>query len=509
MSDKNSNGLIKKFLDGVEKYGNKLPQPVTLFAIMVAIVLLASWLASVFGLSAKHPATDETIEAVNLLSSDGIRRILTEMVDVFTDFPPLGLVLAVMLGVGVAERSGMVGAMLKAFVWGVPQRFLTITVVVAGMLSSLAADAGYVVLVPLGAVIFYGAGRHPLAGLAAAFAGVSGGFSANLILTSLDPLLAGFTEPAAQLIDPAYRVDPTANWYFIAAMVPVFGLAGLYVTEKIVEPRLGPYTDKVESHESDNDKLTSVEKRGLWAALGVNTFFLFLIFLMAYPENGPLRGEDGGFEPFYQSLVVLMMFLFFVPGLVYGMVTKSIKREKDVADMLSETMSGMGSYIVLAFVAAQFVAYFNWSNIGIIVAITGAEGLQGLGFTGIPLIIAFVFLAGLINLLIGSASAKWAIMAPIFVPMFMILGFSPELTQAAYRIGDSVTNILTPLLPYFPVIIVFAQRYVKGIGIGTIISMMIPYSVAFSIVSTIMLIIWIFFELPLGPGAPMFYEFIR
>ena len=514
MASENNSGLFQRFLDWVERSGNRLPQPVTLFAILVLLVLAGSWIAGMAGLSAEHPDPErDEIVAVNLLSSDGIQMIFTEMVDIFTDFPPLGLVLAVMLGVGIAEKSGLVGALLKGFVRSVPSQFLTIAVVVAGMLSSVAADAGYVVLVPLGAVIFYGAGRHPLAGLAAAFAGVSGGFSANIILTGLDPLLAGFTEPASQLIDENYTVNPAANWYFIAAMVPVFGLAGVFVTEKIVEPRLGTYNEAEEAqqpderneNQGDTNELTSIEKKGiLYAGLSM-TGILFLIFLMTFPENGILRGPEGEIQPFYDSLVPLMMFLFFVPGLVYGISTKSISSEKDATDMLGRTMSDMGSYIVLAFVAAQFVQYFNWSNIGSITAIKGAQGLESIGFVGIPLLIAFVILSGFINLLIGSASAKWAILAPIFVPMFMQLGLSPELTQMAYRIGDSVTNILTPLLPYFPVIIVFAQRYVKRCGIGTIISIMIPYSVAFFIVSIIMLVCWVWFEIPLGPDAPMYY----
>lgn len=504
-------GYFDRFLDWIEKNGNRLPQPVTLFAVMVLIVLVASWLAAMFNLSAEHPDPDtDTIEAVNLLSAEGIQRIFTEMVNVFTDFPPLGLVLAVMLGVGIAEKSGLVGALLKGFVRSVPNKFLTIAVVVAGMLSSVAADAGYVVLVPLGAVIFYGAGRHPLAGLAAAFAGVSGGFSANVILTGLDPLLAGFTEPASQLLDEEYTVNPAANWYFIAAMVPVLGAAGVFVTERIVEPRLGPYNEQEEADENaenqgDTKELTSIEKKGmLHAGISVGVVLL-AVFLMTLPSDGILRGPEGGFGPFYDSLVPIMMFVFFVPGLIYGITTRNITSEKEATDMLGRTMSDMGTYIVLAFVAAQFVEYFNWSNIGSIIAIKGASGLEAIGFTGIPLLIAFVILSGFINLLIGSASAKWAILAPIFVPMFMQLGLSPELTQMAYRIGDSVTNILTPLLPYFPVIIVFAQRYVKRCGIGTIISMMIPYSVAFLIVSMLMLIFWVSFDIPLGPGAPLEY----
>ncbi len=502
----NKSGLFQKFLDKVEVAGNKLPQPVTLFVILIFIVLIASWLASFFDISAVHPGTKQEIKAVNLLDGDGIQRIFVSMVKVFTDFPPLGLVLVVMLGIGVAERTGLIATALKAFVASVPNKIITFSIVTAGMLSSLAADAGYVVLIPLGATIFYGMGRHPIVGLAAAFAGVSGGFGANIFLTSLDPLIAAFTEPAAQIMDPSYKVAATANWYLMAASVPVIGIAGTWVTEKILEPRMGKYQGSVEGEDGTPKELTNVERKGLtWAGVSV-LITCVIVGFMFIPETGVLRGEDGSFAPFFTSIVALMLFIFFIPGLVYGLVTKSIKSDKEVAKMTADSMASMGGYIVLAFAAAQFVAYFNWSNLGLISAISGADTLKSIGFTGIPLIVAFVLVSSFINLIIGSASAKWAIMAPIFVPMLMLMGYSPELTQAAYRIGDSYTNILTPLLPYFPLIIVFAQKYQKDIGIGTIISAMLPFAIVFALVRIPMLIIWILFDLPLGPDAPLYYN---
>ncbi len=497
-------GIFQKILDRVEIVGNKLPQPVTLFLILAGIVLVASWIFSMLGISAVHPGTGNEIKAVNLLSADGIRRIFVEMVTVFTSFPPLGLVLVVMIGIGVAERTGLIAASLKSFVASVPSKLITFTIVTAGMISSVAADAGYVVLIPLGAALFYGMGRHPIAGLAAAFAGVSGGFGANILLTSLDPLLAGFTTPAAQIIDPDYIVRETSNWYLMAASVPIIGIAGTWVTEKILEPRLGKY--EAEDHvEEENNDLTDQERKGLrWAGVSLLISAIIVCF-MFIPEWGLLRGDDGSFTPFYISIVPLMLLLFFIPGLVYGMVTKSIKTDKEVAQFTAESMASMGGYIVLAFVAAQFVAFFNWSNLGLIIAVKGADALKAVNFEGIPLIIAFILVSSLINIAIGSASAKWAIMAPVFVPMLMLMGYSPEMTQAAYRIGDSYTNILTPLLPYFPIIIVFAQKYVKDIGIGTIISSMMPYAIIFAIIRIVMMILWMLFEIPLGPDAPMHY----
>lgn len=502
--DSSQSGLLLRILNKVEYAGNKLPQPVTLFVILIFLVLIASWLAGVFNISATHPGTQEEIRAINLLSSDQLQRIFVNMTTTFTSFPPLGMVLVVMLGIGVAERTGLIAVGLRAFVAWMPPWLITLALVTAGQLSSIAADAGYVVLIPLGAAIFWGMGRHPLAGLAAAFAGVSGGFGANIIITALDPLLAGFTEPAAQILDPAYTVDPTANWWIMAALVPVTSVAGWYVTERIVEPRLGKYED-TEGLMKEDDSLKPEEKKGLAAAVITVLAALSVVALMSIPENGVLRGDDGSIRPLLDSIVPLMMIIFILPGIVYGLITKTIKSDKDAAKMTGDSMASMGGYIVLAFVAAQFVAFFNWSNLGIITAISGAGALEAIGFTGIPLIVAFVLVASFINLIIGSASAKWAIMAPIFVPMLMLMGYSPELTQAAYRIGDSYTNILTPLLPYFPLIITFAQKYVKDAGIGTIIALMLPFAIFIALVRIPVLIVWMLAGLPLGPDAPMYY----
>jgi aminobenzoyl-glutamate transport protein len=496
-------GWADRTLNFVERTGNRLPDPITLFVLFIGLVLFLSWFAWLLGASATHPGTGEEIRAVNLLTGESIQRILVEMPRTFTDFPPLGLVLVVMIGIGVAERTGLIETSLKAFVRSVPGWLVTAALVLGGLLSSLAVDAGYVVLIPLGAVIFHGMGRHPIAGLAAAFAGVSGGFSANLLLTALDPLLAGFTEPAAQLLDPAYRVDPTANWWLMAALVPVFTLGGTLVTERILEPRLGAYTGAVTVEE--DEPLTARERKGLMAAGLTVILTLGVIAWWGIPEDGVLRGPEGEITPLLSSIVALMLFVFFLPGLVYGIVTGKVRNDKEVASMTSETMSSMGAYIVLAFVAAHFIAFFNWSNLGLILAISGADGLRAVGFTGLPLVVSFVLVSAGINLFIGSASAKWAIMAPVFVPMLMLLGYSPELTQAAYRIGDSFTNILTPLLPYYPLVIIFAQKYEKDIGLGTLISSMLPYSVVFALTAIPMLLIWVWFGIPLGPGAPLEY----
>jgi aminobenzoyl-glutamate transport protein len=499
------NGLLQRILNKIEVLGNKLPQPVTLFAILIGAVLLLSWVFGSIGLSVEHPSprVTEPIAAVNLLNAEGIQRILTSMVDVFAGFPPLGLVLVVMFGIGVAERSGLISVALRIFVSKVPNSLITFSIVTVGMISSVAADVGYVVLIPLSAVIFKGIGRHPLAGLAAAFAGVSGGFGANLLPTGLDPMMAAFTQSAASILEPDYTVNPLSNYFMLAASVPLVGLAGTWVTEKIILPRLGPYQGG--DTEGFSRSFSGLEKKGLkWTLVVILVILAFVAWGTIFP-GGAFRGDDGGFAPLYDSIVPLMFIIFFVGGLVFGVVSKTIRRDKDVADMMSESMATMGSYIVLAFVAAHLVEFFIWSNLGSILAISGAETLQRIGFVGIPLLVAFIFFSSFVNLIIGSASAKYAILAPIFVPMLMLMGYSPETTQLAYRIGDSYSNILTPLLPYFPLIIVFAQKYVKDVGIGTLISLMLPYALAFILVRIPMFVAWILLNIPLGIEGPIHY----
>lgn len=510
---KEKRGFFLRFLDNVEYIGNKLPHPATLFAMFAVLVLLLSGVFAAIDLTAEHPTTGEIIRPVSLLTGEGVRMIVDNMVTNFTRFLPLGVVLVAMLGVGVAEGSGFMGAALRGIVLSAPARLITIVTVFAGVLSNAASEAGYVVVVPLGAVIFLAFGRHPMAGLAAAFAGVSGGYSANLVLGTIDPLLAGISEEMAHIIDPTYAVNPAANYYFMFASVFVITAAGTWITEKIVEPRLGKYTGTPDSDPTkDNDnsmgKLKPIEKRGLKAA---GLCFLILTGLVLWallPENGILRDPETGTileSPFLSGIVAFIFIGFLVPGLAYGFVTGKFKNDSDVINSMGKTISTLGVYIVLVFFAAQFVAYFGWTNLGLIFAIKGAESLDAIGFTGYPLIFAFMLVSAFINMFMGSASAKWAIMAPVFVPMFMLVGFSPELTQLAYRIGDSTTNIITPMMSYFALIVAFAQKYDKKYGIGTIIATMLPYSIGFFLVWSIMVIIWIAVGLPIGPGATIYY----
>lgn len=512
--------LFQKCLDGIETVGNKLPHPVTLFGIFCLAIMVISAIAQAMGVESTgeliNRATNELelqkIQAVSLLSRDGIVYMLENAVSNFVSFAPLGMVLVGMLGIGIAEGSGYISALLKKTVAVTPAKLVTPMVIFLGVMSNIASDAGYVVLVPLGALIFMSFGRHPLAGLAAGFAGVSGGFSANLIMGTVDPMLGGISTEAARMIDPAYTVAPTANIYFMMASTFLITFLGWFITDKIVEPRLGAHDKKAAmSKEDDNLKnLTDREKKALKIANATLIGLLVIIALLAIPENGLLRNPENksliDHSPLMNGFVTLMAICFFIPSVVYGKVAGVFKNEKDVCAQLGSAMSSMGGYIALSFVAAQFISYFSYTNLGTILAIEGANLLESAGLSTIILMIVFVLFTGFINLFMGSASAKWAIMAPVFLPMFMKLGISPELTQVAYRIGDSTTNIISPLMSYFAMIVVFAQRHDKKAGIGTIISTMIPYTIFFLIGWVILLGIWMALGLPLGPGAVMTYS---
>lgn len=503
---KTKKSFVDRFLSSVERIGNLLPHPATLFASFALLVILISWLVSAFDIAVVHPGTGDTIEPFNLVSKEGLAMILTKMVTNFTSFAPLGTVLVALLGIGIAEGSGLIGTVLRKIVLASPPKLLTFVIVFSGILSNTASEVGYVLLVPLSAVIFLAAGRHPIAGLAAAFAGVSGGYSANLLLGTIDPLLAGLSEEAARILIADYVVNPASNYYFM--FVSTFLIAGLgtWVTEKIVEPRLGAYTGIEQA--MDIEQLSTEEKRGMRYAL-IATLVLGAIILGGLiPESGYLRGEDGGIlkSPFMSGIVALIFIIAAVAGIAYGIGAKTIKSDADVMKGMADAMETLGSYIVLVFFAAQFVAYFNWTNLGLIFAVQGAGVLESSGLGPIPLTIAFVLVSALINLVMGSASAKWAIMAPVFIPMFMLLGYSPEFVQVAYRVGDSVTNIISPMMSYFALIVAFLQRYDKKAGIGTIVSTMLPYTMVFLIGWTVLLIIWILVGLPIGPGAEMYID---
>ncbi len=501
---------IDRMLNAIEFVGNKLPDPAILFVICLVIVWIFSWLLAGVNFTELDPRTGDPIKVRNLLTGSGLANFLATMVTTFTSFPPLGVVLVAMLGVGVAEHGGYINAGLKTALGVTPAKLLTPMLILVAIVSHTATDAGYVLVIPLGGVIYYAAGRHPLAGITAAFAGVSGGFSANFVPSGIDPLLQGFTQPAAQLINPEYLVNPLCNWFFTSASSILIILVGWFLTDKVIEPRLGKVEIDGDPAEMPVMKeIDSREKRAFWVSTFVMIIGLVLLWLAARPADSPLRAPNGAIADFHapimQAIVPLIFLLFLVPGVVYGYMAGTFKKSKDVVDAMSKSMHQMAYYIVMAFFCALFISGFGGSNIGALIAVKGANFLKTLALPAGVTIVGIIMLTAFVNLAVGSASAKWALLAPIFVPMLMQLGFSPELTQAAYRVGDSTTNIITPLMPYFPLVVVYCQRYVKGTGIGTLVSLMLPFSLVFIVLWSIFLLVYWGMGIPLGLQAPYVY----
>jgi aminobenzoyl-glutamate transport protein len=498
--------LINRFLGHVERAGNALPNPATLFVALAGLVVLVSWLCHSLGVTVTNPANGKVVAAVNLLSVEGVQRMILEATRNFLAYPPLGVSLACLLGIGIAEYSGLMGAMLRLVVLKSPAKWVTPMVVFAGVMSNAGSEVGYVLLIPLAAALYHALGRHPFLGLAAAFAGVSGGYSANLLVGSVDVLLAGLSEAAARIVDPAYTVNAMANYYFMAVSTFVVTAVGTWVTERIVAPRLGAYTGSAPREELK--PIAAAERRGLWAAAGAAVLLTAVVLWGVLPEKGFLvnpKNPDFAASAFMVGLVTFIFLYGLLPGIAYGVAAGTIKSDHDVMTGMNGTMKSMASFIVLSFFAAQFIAYFTWTNLGIITAVSGAELISHLGLQDLPilLMIALVLFAATVNLLISSASAKWALLAPVFVPMFMLLGYTPALVQGAFRVGDSVTNIITPLMSYFPLILTFVHKYDPRAGIGTLIATMLPYSIAFTLAWTLLLVGWIALGLPMGPGAPL------
>ncbi len=497
---------LLRALDGVERIGNRLPHPASLFVVLAATVVLLSWLLHSLGVSVAHPTTGEAVTVVNLLSVSGAQRLMLGLLPNFINFAPFGPVLVCLLGLSVAEHSGFLGALVRVIIGVTPTRLLTLVVVFCGATSSTAGDVGYVLLLPLSAALFHTAGRNPLTGLAAAFAGVSGGFAANLLLSPTDVILAGLTQEAARFISPDYVVTPMASYYFLASSVLLVTLTGTVITERVVAPRLGAYGGDIVPEPAV--PLTRAEWRGLgWALLSV--FALVAIVLWGLiPTDGFLQDPErpGFIGSYFLRALVFWIFVFgVVPGIVYGVVAGSITRDADIYRGMQKNMELVAGYIVVIFFIAQFVNIFAWSNLGVILAVRGAALLQALDLGAIPLMVALIAMTGTINILLGSSSAKWAMLAPVLVPMFMLLGYSPELTQTAYRVGDSLTNIITPLSSNFPLVLMFFQKYMPKAGIGTLTATMLPYSVANFFAWTLMIVLWVWAQLPTGPGAGLGY----
>ncbi|TVP49329.1 MAG: AbgT family transporter [Mongoliibacter sp.] len=506
--------FLDRFLDFIEKAGNKLPDPAILFLILMLITWVMSALLSPIDFGAVDPRSGAELRVQNLLTGTQFANFLGNMTGVFINFPPLGVVLLAMLGVGVAEHSGFINAGLKFLLGITPKMLLTPILTLVAIVSHTAADAGYVLVIPLGGVIFYAAGRHPLAGIAAAFAGVSGGFSANFIPSSIDPLIQSFTQSAAQIIDSDITLNPLNNIFFTGLSSIVVITVVWYLTDKVIEPRLNKNV-AVDENIEDIPKMETLnmrEKRSFWAAFMVMMVCIILLVLWAIPNDSALRDSEGEITsfgaPLMKSIVPLIFILFWIPGVAYGFLSGTYKSAQDMVQSMSKAMGSMAYYIVMAFFCALFIDAFGKSNIGALTALKGADVLQAMQLPAQITIVGIVILTAFVNLLVGSASAKWALISPIFVPMLMQLGISPDLTQAAYRVGDSVSNIITPLLPYFPLIVVFCQRYVKSTGIGTLVSIMLPYSLVLLVVWSLFLLLYWTLGIPLGLQSTYEYYMI-
>jgi aminobenzoyl-glutamate transport protein len=503
MSDQNPTAATGGFLGAVERVGNKLPDPAVLFIALLFIVWLLSWLLSYVTFDVVDPRSGEALVINNLLSGSALTEFMSVMVTNFSHFHPVGVVLVAMLGIGVAEATGFINTGLRALLNITSDRFLTPMVIMVGIASHTAADAGYVLVIPLGGVIFYAAGRHPLAGIAAAFAGVSGGFSASFIPSSIDPLLQGLSQAGARILDPAIELNPLNNYFFTTASSLLIIGIGWYITSRIIEPRLtsteidGDAEDLPEMHD-----LRDQERKGLRWSLIAMLIGVVLLIATALPAGSPWRDATGNISsfqaPLMRSIVSLIFFLFLIPGVVYGVVAGTVKSSKDIIVGMTKSMHSMAYYLVIMFFIAQFVYAFGQSNLGVLLALQGAAFLKALAMPAAVTIIGIIILTAVVNIFVGSASGKWGLLAPIFIPMLMTLGISPDLTQAAYRVGDSSTNIITPLMPYFPLVVVYCQRYVKNTGIGTLTALMLPYSMSFLVLWTIFLLIYFAIGIPLG-----------
>jgi aminobenzoyl-glutamate transport protein len=497
-------------LDKVERVGNRLPDPAIIFLFCLVVVWILSAILSNFNFSAIDPRTAEAVVVNNLLTGDSLAEFLSRMVTIFTGFAPLGVVLVAMLGVGVAEHSGFISAGLKRMLDSTPKTLLTPMVVLVAIVSHTATDAGYVLVIPLAGVIFYAMDRHPLAGIAAAFAGVSGGFCANFIPSAIDPLLQSFTQSAAQIIDPNIQINPLNNWFFNSASTLLVVSIGWYLTDKVIEPRLKNVD--VDGNPADIpkfDELNAKQGRALKFASLTMLGGLVALIAVLYPDSSPFRAPTGELTsftaPIMQSIVPIIFLLFLLPGVVFGFMSGTFKSSKDMIDAMTKAMQGMSYYIVMAFFCSLFIDAFGKSNLGALLAIEGAEVLKSLALPSMVTVVGIVFLTAFVNLFVGSSSAKWALLGPIFVPMLMQLNISPDLTQAAYRVGDSSSNIITPLMPYFPLVVVYCQRYVKSTGIGTLLSLMLPYSISLLLLWSVFLLAYWGLGIPLGVQSSYVY----
>lgn len=507
----NGDRQATRWLDRIERWGNALPDPVFLFLILIALLVLVTVGGSLAGWSAVHPGTGEPIEVQSLLSSANLRHLFAEMPQTATGFPPLGLIIVVMLGAAVAERAGLFAELIGGAVRRVPAMALTPAIFAIALLSHHASDAAYVVLIPLAAIVYAEAGRHPLAGIAVAYAGISGAFAGNLIPGQFDVLMLGITDAAAKLVDPAHALNPLGNWWFTATLGMAALPIGWFLTDRVVEPRLARWVPDGEAAVLAEDvpaPAGNVRKGMIRAGLAALAVVALFAALTLWPDSPPLVDQTAAgsarLAPFYQALVAAFALLFLASGWAFGAATGTIASHRDVVAMMTAGIRDLAPYIVIAFFAAHFIAMFGWSNLGPVMAINGADALRAAALPIPVVLLLLLAMTSVFDLVIGSATAKWSAMAPIVVPMLLLLGVSPELTTAAFRMGDSIFNIVTPVASNFVLVLVFCRRWVSGFGIGSLIAMMLPYSMAMAALGAVMITTWSGFALPVGVDAPAY-----
>ncbi|WP_306420214.1 AbgT family transporter [Streptomyces javensis] len=505
---------LLRVLGAVERAGNKLPHPFWLFAILSAFLALISWGLATADVSATDPAGGKTVAVRSLISVDGVRSMINDAITNYATFPPLGTILVVMLGVAVADRSGLLAAMLRAGVAKVPARWMTFALAFTAMVAHIASDAAYVALVPLGGLAFRAVGRSPLLGIVVAFVGVSAGYDASPLITPMDAVLSGLTTAAAHTVDPGYVVTPLSNYFFSLASSVVLAAVITLVTEKVLVKRVAALPPEPEEADGEATAKTTgdveltlapEERRGLRRATVALVIYLAVIVVAMIPTGSPLRGEGGSIveSPVLSGIAVVLGLLFALLGAVYGRAAGTVRGGRDIPDFMAQGMREMAPILVLFFAISQFLAYFKWTGVGQVLAIRGADLLKDLGVTGPVAFIGIVVVCTVINLAMTSGSAMWALVAPVFVPMLMLLHIPPEATQAVYRIADSCTNAITPMSAYFVMALGFLQRYRRSAGIGTLASLTLPLSVAMLVAWTLLFYVWWALGIPLGPGAPV------
>lgn len=511
-------GMLNRFLNIVERLGNKLPHITMLFIYALVVALFLSLILSFIDFSYIHPNTKEKIVILNMLAPKNLLDLVVASVNNLMSFPPLGITIVATLGIGIAEGSGYVHVLLKRLLLITPKKILTPSVITVSVLCHIVSDSAYVVLMPVSALMFYACGRHPLAGIACSFAGLAGGFTASFTPSIIDPVMQRFTEAAAQSLDPSYQVNVLCNYFYALGGTVFVILSCWFVTDKIVEPRLKltmPLNNDLENDEDTKiTPLTDVEKKGFNIATATVLGLLALLAVLCYPDNSILRSPTDGTltspqAPVMQALVPLLFIFFSVPGLVYGFVVKTFKNSTDVIRSMENIMKMLLSFIVFCFFAGQFLYVFGKSNMGSLLAISGAEFLRDLGMPSYITLFGIIVLTGFLNIFITSATSKWAILSTIFVPMLMMLGISPELTQAAFRVSDSAVNVSTPLFPFYPLLIMYCQKYAKTAGVGTLCSMMIPYTITLLVVLTVVLYAFWMLNIPLGFSSGYDYVFVK